>query len=170
MGATVGLTPARKESVQICLRRIRSALGPASPTLPHHRVAATPKGTWHVSISERSLWRGGSDSLLALGFDETLDLNLELPCVAIEADIALRPAPIAIIESRNGSAFCVLRLELETRGENLLHKQAGGNRLIELCFVVWCQNCLGVAAEVRAGDGNDVGLLLLRRRHRHLMH
>src|SRR6202158_4896519 len=63
---------------------------------------------------------------LALWFGEPFDLDLELPRLAVEADIAFVGvvAAFAIVEAGGGSALLVLWLELEARRKHLLHKQA----------------------------------------------
>src|SRR3546814_2960604 len=63
-------------------------------------------------------------------FGEALDLDLENAALLMEADIALvwLVAAFAIVETGCGGAGGrVLRLELEARGQDLLHKQTGGD-------------------------------------------
>ncbi len=61
----------------------------------------------------------------ALGLGQSLDLDLELPGLLVEADVALVRiiAAFAIVEARRRSAARILRLELEARRKHLLHEQ-----------------------------------------------
>src|ERR1019366_5493660 len=63
---------------------------------------------------------------LALGFGEPFDLDLELPRLLVEADVALIGfiTDFAVVEAGGRSALRVLWLKLKTRCKHLLHKQA----------------------------------------------
>ncbi len=68
---------------------------------------------------------------LALGFGEALDLDLDLAGLVVDADVGLVGvvAALAVVEARCRAAVCILGLELEARGEHLLHQQARGDGL-----------------------------------------
>ena len=68
---------------------------------------------------------------LALRLGQALDLDLELPRLLVEADIALVRvvAALAVVEARRRAAVRVLRRELEARRKHLLHQQARGDGL-----------------------------------------
>ena len=66
-----------------------------------------------------------------LGFGEALDLDLENAAFLVETDVALVRIIAArpIVEVRRRDVGRVLGFELEARGQNLFHEQAGGDSL-----------------------------------------
>src|SRR3546814_16624735 len=64
------------------------------------------------------------------GFGKPLDLDLENAAFFMEADVALVGivAAFTVVKAgRGGAGRRILGLELKARGQNLLHKQAGGD-------------------------------------------